>query len=145
MRYGIIKSMKKNLNKLHPNTCRALPEAAEHGTAVYAVIGDPIEHSRSPEIYAPMFEQFGINAVFLKIRVAESELCRIRSIVSERSLSGFAVTMPHKKAIIPLLDGIDETAAECGSVNIVTISNNGSTLIGHNTDGDGLINALRET
>lgn len=56
--------MKKNLNKLHPNTCRALPEAAEHGTAVYAVIGDPIEHSRSPEIYAPMFEQFGINAVF---------------------------------------------------------------------------------
>ena len=137
--------MKKNLNKLHPNTCRALPEAAEHGTAVYAVIGDPIEHSRSPEIYAPMFGQFGINAVFLKIRVAESELCRIRSIVSERSLSGFAVTMPHKKAIIPLLDGIDETAAECGSVNIVTISNNGSTLVGHNTDGDGLINALRET
>ena len=137
--------MKKNLNKLHPNTCRALPEAAEHGTAVYAVIGDPIEHSRSPEIYAPMFEQFGINAVFLKIRVAESELCRIRSIVSERSLSGFAVTMPHKKAIIPLLDGIDETAAECGSVNIVTISNNGSTLVGHNTDGDGLINALMET
>ncbi len=137
--------MKKNLNKLHPNTCRALPEAAEHGTAVYAVIGDPIEHSRSPEIYAPMFGQFGINAVFLKIRVTESELCRIRSIVSERSLSGFAVTMPHKKAIIPLLDGIDETAAECGSVNIVTISNNGSTLVGHNTDGDGLINALRET
>ena len=134
--------MKKNLNKLHPNTCRTLPGAAEHGTAVYAVIGDPIEHSRSPEIYAPMFEQFGINAVFLKIRVTESELCRIRSIVSERSLSGFAVTMPHKKAIIPLLDGIDETAAECGSVNIVTISNNGSTLVGHNTDGDGLINAL---
>lgn len=92
-----------------------------------------------------MFGQFGINAVFLRIRVVESELCRIRSIVSERSLSGFAVTMPHKKAIIPLLDGIDETAAECGSVNIVTISNNGSTLIGHNTDGDGLINALRET
>lgn len=90
-----------------------------------------------------MFGQFGINAVFLKIRVAESELCRIRSIVSERSLSGFAVTMPHKKAIIPLLDGIDETAAECGSVNIVTISNNGSTLIGHNTDGDGLINAAQ--
>ena len=53
--------MKENLNKLHPNTCRALPEAAEHGTAVYAVIGDPIEHSRSPEIYAPMFGQFGIN------------------------------------------------------------------------------------
>ena len=61
--------MKKNLNKLHPNTCRTLPGAAEHGTAVYAVIGDPIEHSRSPEIYAPMFEQFGINAVFLKIRM----------------------------------------------------------------------------
>lgn len=58
--------MKKNLNKLHPNTCRALPEAAEHGTAVYAVIGDPIEHSRSPEIYAPMFGQFGINAVFFE-------------------------------------------------------------------------------
>lgn len=110
----------------------------------YAVIGDPIAHSRSPEIYAPMFKRFGINADFLKLHVTAAELCRIRTIASEHSLSGFAVTMPHKRTILPLLDGVDETAAACGSVNIVTIENNGKTFFGHNTDGDGLVNALKE-
>ncbi len=111
-------------------------------TKRYAVIGDPIEHSRSPELYAPMFEFFNIDAVFLRLPVKKEELFRIREIVFENELSGFAVTMPHKRAILPFLDKIDETAASADSVNIVTVE--GGRLVGHNTDGDGLANALTE-
>lgn len=106
----------------------------------YAVIGDPIEHSRSPELYAPMFEKAGIDADFLRLRVERGDIRRIREIVIEHSLSGFAVTMPHKKAILPFLNEADDAARSAGSVNIVTIED--GRLIGHNTDGAGLVNAL---
>ena len=104
----------------------------------FAVIGDPIAHSRSPEIYEPLFAAHGIDADFSKLRVTAAELPDIRSIAAE--LSGFAVTMPHKKSIIPYLDGLDPSANECGAVNIVT--RDGELLIGHNTDGEGLVDAV---
>lgn len=110
----------------------------------YAVIGDPVNHSRSPELYAPLFEKAGIDADFLRLRVTKEELPRIREIVFENGLSGFAVTMPHKRAIIPYLDALDESAERAGSVNIVTVENEGKRLVGHNTDGEGLVNALSE-
>ena len=108
----------------------------------YAVIGDPVNHSRSPELYAPMFEKANIDADFLRLRITKEELPRIRETAAEKALSGFAVTMPHKRAIIPYLDALDESAAAAGSVNIVTVEN--GLLIGHNTDGEGLVNALSE-
>ncbi len=108
----------------------------------YAVIGYPIEHSRSPELYAPMFEKFGIKAEFDRIAVKEDELSSIREIAAERGLSGFAVTMPHKRAILPYLDEISDFAQRACSVNIVTVDN--GRLIGHNTDGAGALNALTE-
>ena len=110
----------------------------------YAVIGDPVNHSRSPELYAPMFKKANIDADFLRLRVMKEELPRIREIVFENDLSGFAVTMPHKRAIMPFLDELDEGAAAAGSVNIVTVESEKSRLVGHNTDGDGLVNALSE-
>lgn len=109
---------------------------------IFAVIGDPIAHSRSPELYAPMFEKNRIDADFLRIRVSREELPSIRQIAVARRLDGFAVTMPHKRAIIPYLDAVDENAAAAGSVNIVTAEE--GRLVGHNTDGDGLVNALAE-
>ena len=87
---------------------------------IFAVIGDPIAHSRSPELYAPMFEKNRIDADFLRIRVSREELPNSRQIAVARRLDGFAVTMPHKRAIIPYLDAVDENAAAAGSVNIVT-------------------------
>ena len=114
----------------------------------YAIIGDPVKHSRSPEIYAPLFLRHSIDADFLRIRVTKDELANIREIVKSYSLNGFAVTMPHKKTIIRYLDGICDEVKASGSVNIVTVeqSSNGieGKLIGHNTDGEGLINALKE-
>lgn len=114
----------------------------------YAIIGDPVDHSRSPELYAPMFKAIGVNAEFMRLRIQKSEITHIREIIRDHRLSGFAVTMPHKRAIIEHLDEISPQAASAGAVNIVTIQPSFGTgekrLIGHNTDGDGLIEALAE-
>ena len=89
----------------------------------FAIIGDPVEHSRSPELYAPMFEKSGIDADFQRIRVLPDELDGIRETVRAHALNGFAVTMPHKKAILPLLDDSSAFAKRAGSVNIVCCEN----------------------
>ena len=85
-----------------------------------------------------MFEKHGIEAEFERLLVLPHELPLIRGAASR--LSGFAVTMPHKRAVIPFLDSVSETASRCGAVNIV--EKRGSRLIGHNTDGEGLADAL---
>ncbi len=104
----------------------------------YAVIGDPVSHSRSPEIYNALFEAYGVDADFSRLRVAAGELASLRSKVE--GLSGFAVTMPHKRAILPMLNGLSPQAELIGAVNIV--ERKGADLIGHNTDGAGLADAL---
>lgn len=106
----------------------------------FAVIGFPIEHSRSPEIYGELFSKHGIDADFLRIAVKKDDLPRLGQITE--GLSGFAVTMPLKRAIIPYLDELDNNARNCGAVNIVKVSN--GKRIGFNTDGDGLADALIE-
>lgn len=106
----------------------------------FAVIGSPIAHSRSPQIYNELFKKHGIEADFIRLLVEPCEIADIRNIASE--LSGFAVTMPHKRAIIPYLDALAPSALACGSVNIV--ERRQDKLIGHNTDGDGLADALAD-
>lgn len=105
----------------------------------FAVLGWPIAHSRSPEIYAPMFAYHGLEAEFLRLPVKAWEACRIRELTS--GLQGFALTMPLKLEAIPYLDELAPTALACGAVNIV--EKRDGRLIGHNTDGDGLVDALR--
>lgn len=106
------------------------------------LIGCPVYHSRSPLIYAELFKKHGIDGSFSVIEITESGLPRIREIVSKRGLNAFAVTMPHKKAIIQYLDEISPDARELGSVNFVTVKN--GRLCGYSTDGDGFLSALTE-
>lgn len=111
---------------------------------IYAIIGDPVEHSRSPEIYEPLFTSIGKSIEFLKLRIPKDELNTINSVIKENNLSGFAVTMPHKKEIINYLDLLDSTAIDACSVNIVSVNKNANSTIltGYNTDGIGLISAI---
>ena len=107
----------------------------------YAVIGSPVSHSRSPEIYLSLFERYGVDADFTRIEIGLGDL-------PERweelcGLDGFAVTMPLKRAIIPYLECLDESAEGCGAVNFV-LNRNGRTT-GYNTDGGGLTDAIEET
>lgn len=104
----------------------------------FALIGHPVGHSMSPFLHAHLFALCGARAVYGMEDVPPQELAAFAPRL--RGLDGFNVTIPHKRAIIPLLDFCDEKAAEFGSVN--TVKNEGGRLTGHTTDGDGFRRAL---
>jgi len=111
-------------------------------TRVYALIGDPIEHSLSPLMQNLAFRLLGLDCIYLAFRVKPEELGW--AIKGNRALgvSGFNVTVPHKVAVIPLLDEVDHSASDVGAVN--TVTNRGGRLVGHNTDGSGALAALSD-
>ncbi len=109
---------------------------------LYGVIGAPIEHSMSPLIHNDAFHQKGYNAHYQAFHVEPKNLKE--AVVGMRALgvSGFNVTIPHKEAIIPLLDEVDDAAGRIGAVN--TVVNRDGILFGYNTDGRGYVEALKE-
>ncbi len=108
----------------------------------YAVIGDPIKHSLSPQMQNAGFEELGLGSPYGKFHVPLDILPEFAEF-SKANLQGFNITVPHKNAIIPLLDEIEETARRCGSVNTVTIKD--GKMSGCSTDGYGLETALKES
>lgn len=110
-------------------------------TQLCAVIGDPVSHSLSPAIHNAAFEAAGLNYAYLAFHVTDlpAMLTGMRAMPSFRGLS---VTIPHKEAIIPLLDEVDPLAAAVGSVN--TVTNDGGKLIGSTTDGLGTLRAFAD-
>ncbi|PLT34627.1 shikimate dehydrogenase [Bacillus sp. V5-8f] len=109
---------------------------------IYGVMGDPIEHSMSPEIHNDAFINHNINACYHHFHVRQAELADAVRGMKAIGVSGFNVTIPHKEAIIPLLDEVDELALAIGAVN--TVVKRDGKLIGYNTDGNGFLQALRE-
>lgn len=107
----------------------------------YVVIGDPVSHSRSPGMQNPAFERAGLGRPYGRRHVLREEL---RDFVTEakKRYAGVNITVPHKEAVIPLLDSIDPLAALCRSVNTLDIRN--GAVRGFSTDGYGLEYALRE-
>jgi len=107
----------------------------------FAVIGDPIGHSRSPLMHNAAFRALGIDADYTAIHVTREGLSDfLRS--ARMSLNGFNITVPHKNAVIPFLDGITPRAALAGSVNTVSVRD--GKLFGDTTDGTGLERAVLE-
>ncbi|HBC85762.1 MAG TPA: shikimate dehydrogenase [Lentisphaeria bacterium] len=107
----------------------------------YAVIGDPVAHSLSPQLHNPAFKALGINAEYVSVHVKEQEL----PVFAERArkeFAGFNITVPHKNAIIPFLDSISDECKLTGSVN--TVKNTNGHLHGESTDGYGLETAINE-
>lgn len=107
----------------------------------FLVIGDPVAHSRSPELQNAGLAALGFPARYGKLAVRAAELATFAAFARAR-LDGFNVTVPHKKTIIPLLDEVDPDAAAAGSVNTVAVR--GGRLLGSSTDGYGLETAIRE-
>ena len=98
---------------------------------LYALIGHPLKHSFSRDLFTNKFEYEGLDCRFQNYDIQQVE--RILDIIAEHpELCGFNVTIPYKESIIPLLDDIDPTAKEIGAVNTVKVEN-GKTK-GYNTD-----------
>lgn len=107
------------------------------------VIGDPVSHSRSPQLHNAAFQQLGINAQYdLWHTTAEDLPARIESLRAADML-GANVTLPHKVAVVDLIDQIDPDAAVIGAVNTIIREADG-TLTGANTDAPAFIDSIRE-
>jgi shikimate dehydrogenase len=112
-------------------------------TGTYAeVIGDPIAQSKSPAIHGFWLDALGIAADYRATRVAPADLpAYIAARRADPDWRGCNVTMPHKQAVIALLDRLDPLAARVGAVN--TIVREGEALVGYNTDVPGFLEPLR--
>lgn len=105
------------------------------------LIGDPVAHSRSPAMQNAAFAHLGIAARYeLWPTSAEMLPARVAALRDPARL-GANVTLPHKTAVIPLLDVLEEEAAQIGAVN--TIYKRDGALVGANTDAPGLLEDLR--
>jgi shikimate dehydrogenase len=111
-------------------------------TVVAGVIGSPIAHSLSPAIFAAAFDASGLDWVYNAYEVGEADAAAFMDEVREHRIEGLSVTMPDKAAVIPALDQLSPVARALGAVNCVARQD--GRLWGHNTDGDGLVDALRE-
>ena len=109
----------------------------------FAVIGDPIEHSRSPEMHLPVLQKSDPAAIYEKVLVKKGELAAWIDRVKAEQYGGFNITMPHKADILPFLDGIDREAELFRSVN--TVVNRNGKLYGYNTDAGGFLLSLTES
>jgi shikimate dehydrogenase len=116
--------------------------AGEEMNKIYGVIGDPIQHSMSPDIHNDAFNTQHIKAYYHHFHVRRENLPDAVRGMKAIGVSGFNVTIPHKEAIIPLLDEVEEAALAIGAVN--TVMNKNGKLIGYNTDGRGFLRALSE-
>ncbi|NBD22914.1 shikimate dehydrogenase [Paenibacillus glycinis] len=111
-------------------------------TVLYGVIGDPIRHSKSPVMMNRAFRERGINGIYTAFHITDDRLGDFVAGARAMGMRGVNVTIPHKLAIMPLLDEIHESAQAIGAVN--TIVNDGGRLTGYNTDGIGYVRSLKE-
>lgn len=109
---------------------------------VSGLIGDPVEHSLSPFMHNAAFQALGIDARYELWQTSLDDLpARVHSL-RDVGILGANVTVPHKRAVMPLIDDVSETALRIGSVN--TLIPRDGRLLGENTDAYGFGRSLRE-
>ncbi|MGC0342197.1 shikimate dehydrogenase [Streptomyces sp. SLBN-8D4] len=108
-----------------------------------AVLGKPIAHSLSPDLHRAAYEELGLTGwSYDRFELDEAALPAFVEQLGPE-WAGLSLTMPLKRAVIPLLDGISDTAASVEAVNTVVFTDDGRRL-GDNTDIPGMVAALRE-
>lgn len=118
-------------------------------TKAFGIVGDPVEHSRSPAMHNAGFERVGFDGVYLPLPVApgyESLKATLTELLASDSLDlmGLSVTMPHKENLVRLARdhgwAIDDLAGRCGAAN--TLLRDGDTIRVMNTDGPAVVGCL---
>ena len=113
-------------------------------TAYAEVIGDPIAQSKSPAIHGYWIEKAGLNAEYRAHHVTTRDLAAyIAARRQDPDWRGCNVTMPHKQAVIPLIDRLEPQAKRVGAVNTIHRAKDGK-LVGRNTDVAGFLEPLQE-
>jgi shikimate dehydrogenase len=110
-------------------------------TRVVAVIGDPIDHTRSPAMLNAAFAATGLDIVMVPLHVRAADLAAAIRGLAAANVVGASVTVPHKTAVVALCTELAPAAAAIGAVNCLAFPHPGS-IVGDNTDGPGFIAAL---
>ena len=107
----------------------------------YAVIGDPIDHTLSPNIHNAAFRSLNLDCTYIAYKIPKGELSSGIEALKAIKIAGFNVTIPHKIEMIKLLDEMDTTCRVIGAVN--TVSNDDGKLKGYNTDMVGFLDPIK--
>lgn len=109
-------------------------------TVQLGVIGNPIEHSISPQLHNTMIEKTGLDYTYSAFRVREGDVGKALDGMRALNIRGFNVTIPHKITAHDLCDEVDGFAHKMGACN--TLVNENGVIKGYNTDGPGFVRAL---
>ena len=108
----------------------------------YAVIGDPIDHSLSPNIHNAAFRHLKLDHTYIAYKIPAGELAAGIDALKAIKITGFNVTIPHKIEMMGLLDEMDTTCKVIGAVN--TVLNDNGKLKGYNTDIVGFLDPIKK-
>lgn len=111
-------------------------------TALYGLIGDPVDQSISDQTHNHLISACGLDAVYVKIPVSPSELSEFLQLAKQLPFRGLSVTMPLKEHVLSLLDEIDPSALDIGAVNTLLFDK--GRITGFNTDGVGALDAIEK-
>ena len=111
-------------------------------TNTYAVIGDPIDHSLSPNIHNAAFRHLELDHTYIAYKIPTGELAAGIDALKAIKIAGFNVTIPHKIEMMKFLDDMDTTCKVIGAVN--TVSNDNGKLKGYNTDMIGFLDPIKK-
>ena len=101
----------------------------------YLVIGNPIEHSLSPELHNYWIKTNMIKAIYEKMKITNDQIKDLILEIKGGKINGLNITVPFKQEVIPHLDHLSEEAHKTQSVNTVLLKDD--KAIGHNTDIEG--------
>jgi shikimate dehydrogenase len=107
-----------------------------------AVIGDPIGHSKSPQMHNPALVECGIDAQYVRLQVPVGGVGPALRAMAESGFVGVNVTIPHKLEAMEAMDVVDPLAMTLGAVNTVHVAD--GRLVGYNSDGPGYLRSVEE-
>ncbi len=110
-------------------------------TRLVVLLGNPVAHSRSPQMHNAAFAAQGLNYVYVALPVEPAAIAKAIAGLRALNIAGANVTIPHKQAVIPFLDELTDRARAVGAVN--TIVRDGDRLRGDNTDIAGFLQPLQ--
>lgn len=111
-------------------------------TQLIGLIGWPVSHSFSPAMHNAAAEALGLNWAYVPLPVAPDQVAAAVSGLAALGFRGVNVTVPHKQAVMSLLDELEPGARAIGAVNTIVVGENGR-LTGHNTDWSGFLADLQ--
>ncbi len=108
-----------------------------------AVIGDPIAHSRSPQMHNAALKACGIEAQYIRVQVPVGHVSEAFRLFAEHGFLGVNCTIPHKFEALQAMHEVDPLARQLGAVNTVLIKD--GHLTGYNSDGPGFLRSVKES